>query len=146
VSDITRILKEEISRLARKEIRAETERLKKASVQYRSDIAALKRQVADLEKQLGRASKQPRAVEIPAPGNGEDVPHRFSVKGLKSLRARLEVSAADFARLLGVSPQTIYNWETDKTHPRADQIAAIAGLRTIGKREVRARLDAAPAE
>ena len=146
MADITRIFKEEIARLARKEIRAETERLKKASAQYRSDIAALKRQVADLEKQLGRASKQLRAVEFPPPSNGEDVPHRFSVKGLKSLRARLEVSAADFARLLGVSPQTIYNWETEKTRPRADQVAAIAGLRTIGKREARARLEAAPAQ
>ena len=146
MADITRIFKEEIARLARKEIRAETERLKKASAQYRSDIAALKRQVADLEKQLGRAARQTRPVESPAPSNGEDAPHRFSVKGLKSLRARLEISAADFARLLGVSPQTIYNWETEKTRPRADQVAAIAGLRMIGKREVRARLDAATAE
>ena len=45
-------LKSEISRLAKKEVRAETQDLKKASAQYRSEIAALKRRVAGLEAQL----------------------------------------------------------------------------------------------
>ena len=48
--DIAAVLKEEIARLARKEVRSQTEGLKKASAQYRRDIAALKRQVAELER------------------------------------------------------------------------------------------------
>jgi DNA-binding transcriptional regulator YiaG len=146
LADINRLFKEEIARLARKEIRAEIEHLKKASSQYRTDIAALKRQVAELEKQLGRAARRAAAaapaIEAPA-DNGR---HRFSAKGLKSLRARLEFSAAEFAQLLGVSAQTIYNWEAETTRPRAEQIAALIGLRSIGKKEARARIAAAPAE
>jgi len=43
MANIASLLKSEISRIARKEVRAETQTLKKASAQYRSDIAALKR-------------------------------------------------------------------------------------------------------
>lgn len=52
-------LKSEISRLARKEIRAETGSLKKAASQYRSQLAALKRRVETLERQLRRTRNQP---------------------------------------------------------------------------------------
>jgi DNA-binding transcriptional regulator YiaG len=43
--------------------------------------------------------------------------------------------------LVGVSAQTIYNWEGGTTRPRAEQLAAIAAVRKMGKREVKARLD-----
>ena len=50
-------LKSEISRLAKKEVRAEILVLKKASTQYRSEIAALKKRVVTLEAQLKRQAK-----------------------------------------------------------------------------------------
>ncbi len=50
-------LKNEIARLAKKEVRAETQALKKASAQYRSEIAALKRRIAGLETQIKKLSK-----------------------------------------------------------------------------------------
>jgi hypothetical protein len=43
--NIATALKAEIARVARKEIKIETEALKSASSRYRSEIAALKRQV-----------------------------------------------------------------------------------------------------
>ena len=48
--NIASVLKDEILRLARKEVRTATEGLKKASAAYRSDIAGLKRQVAALAR------------------------------------------------------------------------------------------------
>ena len=54
-------LKSEIARIAKKEARAETQQLKKASAQYRSDIAALKRHIAALEATVKKLSKgQPK--------------------------------------------------------------------------------------
>ena len=44
--------------------------------------------------------------------------------------------------LLGVSAQTVYNWEAKKATPRAAQLEAIAALRGIGKREAQSRLAA----
>ena len=56
-------LKSEIARIAKKEARVETLQLKKASAQYRSDIAALKRYVAALEVTVKKLSKsQPKPV------------------------------------------------------------------------------------
>jgi DNA-binding transcriptional regulator YiaG len=42
--------------------------------------------------------------------------------------------------LIGVSAQTIYNWEAGKTRPRQNQLAAIAAIRKMGKREIKAQL------
>ncbi len=67
---------------------------------------------------------------------------RFVSKGLKTLRARLGLSAADFGRLVGASGQSIYNWEAGKAVPRASQQTALAAIRGLGKREAAKRLDA----
>ncbi|WP_243294479.1 hypothetical protein [Geothrix mesophila] len=48
--DIASVLKSEILRLARKEVRNEIENLKRASAQYRSEIAQLRRLVEQLER------------------------------------------------------------------------------------------------
>lgn len=138
--NIASVLKEEIARVARKEVRGETQRLKKASAQYRSDIAALKREVAALRQQLGRLSKvqgkrsQPIAVDEPKSSM------RFSAKGFAALRQRLGLSASALATLLGVSGQSVYKWENGKARPRASQLPAIAALRTMGKKEAAVRL------
>jgi len=146
--NIASVLKDEILRLARKEVRTATEGLKKASAAYRSDIASLKRQVATLEKQLARGEKK-RAAGSEQVGPAEDASRiRFSAKRLARQREKLGLSAADMGLLLGVSAQTVYNWEAEKSRPRQAQLAAIAALRGIGKRQVKARLEAqaTPAE
>jgi DNA-binding transcriptional regulator YiaG len=137
--NLSSILKGEITRLARKEVRAELESLKKASAKYRSDIAELKRILADLQKQLGRVAKG-KAVKAEAAGEANSKV-RFSPKGLATKRQKLGLSAADMGKLLGVSAQTVYHWEAGKTRPRASQLPAIANLRRMGKRQVKAALE-----
>jgi DNA-binding transcriptional regulator YiaG len=138
--NIASVLKGEVVRLARKEVRSELEGLKKASAQYRSDIAAMKRQVALLEKQVVRLDKKAsgKVTSEAAPDGSSRV--RFSTKGLAAHRQRLGLSAADMGTLLGVSAQTIYLWEAGKTRPRQQQLAAIAAIRKLGKREAQAKL------
>ena len=140
--NIASFLKAEISRLARKEARGEVASLRKSSASHRKQIAALKRDVEQLQrlgKQIAkvRTASQPTTDSEPAGSK-----NRFSAKGLKSLRARLDLSAKDLSALLGASMQSVYNWETGKTVPRANQVAAIAALRGIGKREALRRLEA----
>ena len=65
---------------------------------------------------------------------------RFRVAGFAALRKKLDISAADMGKLLGVSAQSVYHWETGKTKPRASQLAAISAVRKMGKREVAAKL------
>lgn len=128
------IFKSEIARVARKEIKAETEALKSASNKYRSEIAALKRQVVALQNQLKRASATSNG-----PGRSEEatskVRHRFSAKGLASQRKRLGLSAEALGKLIGVSGLSIYNWEGGKARPRAQHLPAIAALKTLGRKD-----------
>lgn len=138
--NIGAVLREEIVRVCRKEIRQQVEPVRKASAAYRREIAALKRQITTLERQATALAKQAtkRAPEVAAADS--DRPMRFVAKGLVSLRARLGLSAEDFARLMGVSGQSVYNWEKGKTTPRKEQLTALASLRGLGKREAAARL------
>ena len=134
-------LKNEISRLAKKEVRSETQALKKASAAYRGEIAALKRRIAGLEAQIqkqGKVSGRAKVVENTEEDSGSAL--RFRVAGFAALRKKLDISAADMGKLLGVSAQSVYHWETGKTKPRASQLAAISAVRKMGKREVAAKL------
>ncbi len=70
--NIASILKSEIARVARKEIRGETLQLKKAVGVYRSQIAALKRRAQALEKQL-RGLRKGGAKPEPAQADDEAI-------------------------------------------------------------------------
>jgi DNA-binding transcriptional regulator YiaG len=142
MSNVAFALKEEIVRLARKEIRAETEGLKKGSAQFRSEVSALKKRVASLEKTVSRLSKSAAKGQKAKVVPNEETRVRFRAKGLIALRRRLGLSATEMGTLLGVSAQTIYNWEAEKSRPRQPQLVAFASMRGIGKRQAAAQLAA----
>ena len=126
-------LKVEISRIARKEARAENQATRKASAQHRRSIAELRRQVASLRQELAAAA---RKTSAPA-----KQPSRFTAKGLRAHRARLGISAGDYGRLVGVSAQSVYNWEQASATPREAQRAKLLALRALGAREARRRIE-----
>ena len=142
MSSLGTLLKTEIARLARRELRSQVEPLKKHSAAQRRHIAALKRQVTALERLVAVLKKNNSKALRAAPPEGEEAQGvRFSAKGLHTLRSRFGFSAAEMGRLLGVSGQSVYNWENKKAVPRRSQLTAIAQLRGLGKREAAARLE-----
>ena len=140
MSNIGTVLREEISRLSRKEIRSQVDSTKKLTAQHRRDIAALKRHVADLERQVTLLLRRSSGTRTEVSPEASAKPIRFSAMRLQSQRNRLGLSAIDFGRLLGVSAQTIYNWEHEVARPRPEQLGKLAALRGIGKREAGERL------
>ena len=143
MSNIANVLKSEIARIVRKELRSEFQTTKKAVSSYRSQIAQLKRQVKALEQQLKKVSKGSAKAVATQEADSDALNLRFSAKGLASQRKRLNLSVAATAKLLGVSAQSVMNWESGKTRPRDSQLAAIAELRKMGKKEAQAKLEAA---
>jgi DNA-binding transcriptional regulator YiaG len=139
--NLASVLKEEIIRLAKKEIKAQTEVLRRSSAQHRRDIAALKKQVATLERKVALLEKKTWAEPVKADANTDAGKTRYSPKGLASHRKKLGLSAADYAKLVGVSSLTIYNWEKETSRPRNEQLAKLAAVRRMGKREALARLE-----
>jgi hypothetical protein len=137
MANLASVLKEEIARVSRKEIRRETSSLRKASTTHRSEIAALKRRVLELERQLRRVGRVGRAAPAPDVANEDSGSPgtRFSAKSMASQRRRLGLSAAQCGLLIGASAQSVYNWEEGKARPRAQHLPAIFALRSLGRRQ-----------
>ncbi|WP_418120610.1 helix-turn-helix domain-containing protein [Variovorax sp. 350MFTsu5.1] len=141
--NITSALKEEIARVARKEVRVEIETLKKQSVQHRSAIAALRREIAALQKavrQLSKLDSRKMSTAEATPSDEGGPRRRFSASRVAAHRAKLGLSAADYGTLVGVSGQTIYHWEQGKARPRAAQLENLAAVRSLGRPEIAERL------
>lgn len=143
--NIATVFKAEITRLARKELRENSENLKKSVAMQRAELASLKRQVQVLETTVKRLTKSAEAIMaqtqvVVSTGEGGAAGLRFRAKGMAANRARLGLSAADFGLLVGTTGQSIYAWESGKAKPRPQALAAIAALRGIGKREVEEKL------
>jgi DNA-binding transcriptional regulator YiaG len=137
------LLKQEITRLSRREIRSEIQSTKKAAAQHRRQIAALKRQVTNLGREVALLKRRmpEKPPTIPSADTARRMRMRFDPKWLKARRARLGLSAADYGKLIGVSPQSIYNWEQGVARPRPEQIKTISAIHSIGKREAHQRLE-----
>lgn len=139
--NIASILKAEISRVARKEVRGEIAALKKAAAVHRTDIAALKRRAQTLEQEVRRWRKPSPKVAAAETEETSSRAMRFRAKGLASHRQRLALSADDVGLLVGASGQSVYNWESGKARPRAKHLAGIATLKTMGKKEAAAKIE-----
>lgn len=141
MANLAAALKDEIRRLARREIKAETGATKQAVAQYRRDIARLKRRLRDQEKRIALLQgREQKRSEQPQPSGEAVESYRFSPRSVKAQRARLGLSAADYAKLVGVTQLTVYNWEKGKTRPRQEQFAMLVAIRGIGKHEAMRRL------
>lgn len=139
--NIGTVLKQEIARLSRRESRSQIDPTRKATAQHRRDLALLKRQVAQLERQVKYLSKRTFGNAPAAPADESVKRVRFVAKGLRAQRIRLGLSAQDYGKLVGVSAQSIYNWESESTRPGGRQLLKLSALREIGKREAAARLE-----
>lgn len=142
MASIAVALKSEIQRLARKEIRAQCDPLRKTASHQRREIASLKREIRSLQSELKKrqAGKTPDRAPATAEARSESV-SRITAKGIKALRARLGLSVADLGQIVGASSQSVYNWESGTVKPRGGKVVALAALRAKGKREVAAMLD-----
>jgi DNA-binding transcriptional regulator YiaG len=96
--------------------------------QQRRKPASAEKQIADLEARIEKLRQQSRDAR------------KFSPELIRAERERLELSAADYAELVGVSMLTIYSWEHGRTKPRAAQLEKWLATRGIGKREAWSRL------
>jgi DNA-binding transcriptional regulator YiaG len=136
-----------MARLARKELKAELQPLRKAVTAHRAALAKLRKELASVERELHRTRRRDgRAAPATASDAGEgETNHRFSAKGLLSHRKKLGLSREQYATLVGVSAQSIYKWERAEARPRQAQLEALVKARAMGKREANARLEAAGA-
>lgn len=139
--NIANVLKDEISRIARKELRGETDILKKTVAAQRREIVSMKKRMQALERLATKGSRVGTRIAAEKQSVDSDTKLRFSPTRFASQRKKLEMSAVDFALLLGVSSLSVYKWENGQTRPRRSALEAIAATRKLGKREAFERLE-----
>jgi DNA-binding transcriptional regulator YiaG len=139
MNGIAKLLKETIERAAKKQVRSETQALRKLSIRQRKTVADLTARMKEMERELASIRRQVSSAPSGS-GRNESGDLRFSAKGLQSLRKKLALTKTECGMLLGVSGRAIGQWESGVVRPTGEQIMGIAGLRRTGKREVRMRL------
>jgi DNA-binding transcriptional regulator YiaG len=147
MGNIAGVLKAEIARVSRKEIKAAVKQIAKTNASLRRTVADLKRRLLQVERDnkrlRGRKGKEP-AVK-PEISSDESKGARLTSKGIRSLRRKLGLGRPDFARLVGTSAQTVYTWERKEgaLKLRGNTRAAILSVRDMGVREAKQRLESA---
>jgi DNA-binding transcriptional regulator YiaG len=107
-SRANRAMHRRVTRLQRQAIA-----LRRANVTQRRGLARLERGVARLRDAKSSASARPSSGPTMAPA------------AVRALRARLAMTRERFARLIGVSPGSIFLWETGRARPRAGSLARL---------------------
>ena len=140
MSDIAKILNAEIRRLARREAKAMVAPLHKSLTQLRRQVRSLSQDCCALDRKLSQGAGQPSA--LPAADPKTVAKGRMSPRLIAKLRARLGLSLSDFALLLDVNSNSIFNWEHGKSRPKPSFCARIIAARQLGRREARRLLAA----
>lgn len=144
--NIANVLREEIQRLAKRQVRKELGAVRRDHVRLKKIVADLRRQMAALDRTSRELVK--KVTPVVAAKESEDVTEkaaklRPTSTSLKKLRVRLGMTQVQFGKLLGVSGQAVVQWASKEGRVRMRQttLAALAGIQTIGKREAWRRLE-----
>ena len=135
-------VKSEITRLAKKEIRAVCGPLARDVRELKRTVSSLRKTLASLAKTGKEWTKQTRAQRAELKVPEEEVKAaRFSPRLIRSLRKRLGLSQGQLATVVGVSAASVGLWEQGKTRPTGPNRTALVALRKLGKRDVRKILE-----
>ncbi len=140
--DVARVLKEEISRIARKEAKALMGPIAKQVRGLRRTVREQEKLIGELEARLaGKVGREQQGqTEAGSPEVGAEASIRIAPASIKSNRDRLGLSQKELGLLLGVSALTVSRWETGKAAPRVQNRLALGGMRKMGVRDARAGL------
>src|SRR5687767_9245599 len=137
VTNFASAIRAEVRRLAAKEIKKALRPLRAVKRQVRGlrltsradrkTLRAVERRYDRLDRRVGSTGARGRRGGM-------------SAEGIRSLRARLGMSRADFAKLVGVSAGSIFGWETGRTVPRGRSMGRVVEVKKMGVRRARARV------
>lgn len=152
MANIALLFRDEIRRLAAREVR----KLGRASRQFETRFKNLQKRNRLLQKRLTVLSRQLSSLRVeldrrvaPARQDRLLIPREQlpSPQEVRYLRRSLGMSRLAFAKRLGVSPGSIFGWETGRTVPRgtnAARVRALAEKATASGRRAKAKAPVKP--
>jgi len=135
------IIKDEMVRLARREMKKSFVPLSRDVRSLKSVVSKLRKAVGDLRRFVAQRAKEAKGRALLEAAPEEVKKSRFSPRLMKSLRKRLGVSQKEMATLAGVSVGAIYQWEKGAFDPRGEKRRVLVALRKLGRRDARRILE-----
>ncbi|HXX35819.1 MAG TPA: hypothetical protein VEM15_15220 [Thermodesulfobacteriota bacterium] len=136
------IIKSEIVRLARREIRKISVSLGRDVRFLKSGVPQLCKTVLALQRITASQQKELEKGKTPLGATPEEVEEsRFSPRLIGSLRRRLGITQKELAILTGVSVGAAHLWEVGQFKPTMKKKAVMVALRKLSRREVRKLLE-----
>lgn len=131
-----------VVRTVRRELRSALGPMSKEVRELQQSVSQLERMVASLKHSVRQA---PAGVGGPLPRievTEEEVRRaRMSPELIKKLRARLGITQAELAALIGVTGPAVAQWEGGTSEPRGGNRAIIVGLRKLGRKDIQVLLE-----
>jgi DNA-binding transcriptional regulator YiaG len=136
------LLKEEISKIVRKEVQDQVRELKKTVREQRDALARLEKQIGPVKAKAAAkpAAAKPAAKVRKASAGDKRKQPRISPDTIKKHRKRLKLSQAELGELLNVSTNTVLRWEAGTSKPRSKHLPGLGQLRSMGLRELKKQL------
>jgi DNA-binding transcriptional regulator YiaG len=141
------IIKSEIVRLAKREVRKISVPLGRDVWSLKSTVSQLRKAVLVLERFSAQRQKELGKVKIPLQATPEEVKvSRFSPRLIRSLRKHLGITQKELALLAGVTVGAVHQWESGMFKPGDKKKVVLVAIRKLGRREVRKLVEERGAE
>ena len=147
MAKIEAIIKSEIVRLAKREVRKIAVPVGSDVRTLKSTVSQLRKTVLEIERFVARQKAMLEKAKVPVEASQEEVAGaRLSPFLIRRLRRRLGISQRALATLADVTVGAVYQWETGKFKPRGEKKAFLVALRKLRRREVKKLLEEKKAE
>ena len=135
------MIRDEILRLARREMRKSFVPLRRDFRSVKGIVSQLRKSVLNLERFKSQEQKQMAQNAVPEVTLEEVKKARFSPRLIQSLRKKLKITQKELALLAGVSIGAVHQWEGGKSQPRAEKKAKFVALRKLSRRDAKKLLE-----
>ena len=141
MAKIESIIKSEITRLAKHEVRSVFRPLRKEVWGMKLKLSNLIKNFTVLDRLAKEASKG-KSTEPKLEASPEEVKaSRLTPERIAGLRKKLGISQRELGVLVGASLGAVASWEKGKFKPQGEKKAALVALRKIRKRDVKKMLE-----
>ena len=134
------IIKSEIRRLAKHEVRSVYRPLRKEVWGMKLKLSNLIKTFTILDR-LGKEIGKTKSIEPKLEATPEEVKaSRLTPERIEGLRKKLGISQRELGLLVGATTGAVLSWEKGKFKPQGEKKAALVALRKVRKRDVRKML------
>lgn len=141
---VAKVLKEQMVRIARGQVLPLTAKLRRSDAAIKRQVAELQRQLRLVERAVNTARASGAVAAAPVTVEPDDDGWKPTGRGIRSMRGRLGLSQESLAKLLNITSQSVYLWERKggRLRLRSSTFNGLSEIRSLRRREAQARLRA----